>query len=697
MPFSLATAPEINYFVGRVKNVSSIESALFPITGERKIVVLYGLGGIGKSQLAIEYAKKHRYDYTAVFWLNAKTEDTLKRSFAAGAARLPKKHFDQELLRGSQDQQALGVILHEMKAWLNLPDNHRWLLIFDNVDNPKISENKDQDAYDVRSYFPETHQGSILVTTRWSTLSIGHLLEVAKLSTAADSVSLLEETSCRAIGKESGIGDLLEILDGLPLSLATAGGYLRMTGISVTEYLHDYKASWLELQKTSPGPLSYEDKRIYSTWDLSYNHIREEDESAAKLLEFCAYLDNQDLWYDLLKAGDSERAPDWFQHIVGTEQAFRGAVSKLQNHALVERLKDSRGYSMHHCVHAWVKNVLSKTVEDQNMILALACVRDTIPREKARDDWVIKRRLIPHIERLLELLSDWDQVGRNKTSKEMRIVQFFASVGVLYLDQGKLTKAESMLLRVFDSVEEFCGSVDEESMLNLFHSLAILYSRQGHFTKAESMYQRALTGSENTLGPDNESTLSLFNDLGTLYDQQGKLKDAESMYQRALVGQEKTLGPDHLSTLHTVHNLGNLYRYQGRLTEAESMFQRALPGYERILGPDHASTLCTIHNYGVLYREQGRLREAEFLLSRVLIGYTRNPPPDPKDQLLLFFNTGLVYQGMQYFEKAKGFFSQAYEGYQRLLGSEHEMTIKALTMLNEETEREKQGAESSGG
>ena len=201
LPFSLAAAPEIHYFVGRVSDLSSIESALLPITAERKFTVLHGLGGIGKSQLAIEYAKKHRYDYTAVFWLNAKTEDTLKRSLAAGATRLPKKYFNQDLLYGSQNQEALSVILHEMKAWFDLPGNHRWLLIFDNVDNPKIPDNKDSDAYDIRSYFPETHQGSILVTTRWKTLSIGHLLEVVKLSTADDSVSLLEQISGRAIGE----------------------------------------------------------------------------------------------------------------------------------------------------------------------------------------------------------------------------------------------------------------------------------------------------------------------------------------------------------------------------------------------------------------------------------------------------------------------------------------------------------------
>ena len=173
-----------------------------------------------------------------MFWLNAKTEDTLKRSFAAGARRLPEQDVDQELLYGSecrfteslnkfpqnsagkwaktfdtyprpQNGDALDVIVSDMRRWLDRQGNYRWLLIYDNVDNPQIPDNKSANAYDIRSYFPQAHQGSILVTTRWKSLSIGHLIEVAKLSKVEDSISLLERTSRKNSGQ--GIPRNLEV------------------------------------------------------------------------------------------------------------------------------------------------------------------------------------------------------------------------------------------------------------------------------------------------------------------------------------------------------------------------------------------------------------------------------------------------------------------------------------------------------
>ena len=459
-----------------------------------------------------------------------------------------------------------------MKLWFSLPGNDRWLLIYDNVDNPRIPDNKDQEAYNIRSYFPEAHQGSIIVTTRWKTLRIGHPIEVAKLSREEESISLLDRSSNRAIGKggfptiilskstlttrtDPKIKDLIKKLDGLPLALATAGGYLGLTGMPVSEYLDRYEDSWLELQRSSPSLLSYEDRAIYSTWNLSYMHIRKEDESAAKLLELWACFDNRDVWYDLLKAGEDE-APDWFLDVIRTKLAFKSVVGKLQKHALVESLTESDGFSMHHCVHAWVRSVLYAAIEGQNMRLALACIAESVPWDPVPGDWMIEQRLIPHAERCLRLLHAWKDESKNSEQIEDLVTTSFSSLGKLYKDQGKLTEAESM-------------------------------------------YQRALAGYEESLRPDHILTLHTVHNLGSLYHGQGKLTEAESMYQRALAGYNKNPPRGARSRLDLFYNMGLLCRALQNFDRAKGFFNQAYEGYQELWGSQHASTINALNQLNV--------------------------------------------------------------------------------------------------
>ena len=711
--FSLIAAPDIDYFVGRASDLSSIESVLLPFTTpKRKIAVLHGLGGMGKSQLAIEFAKRHRSDYTAVFWLNAKTEDTLKRSFAASAGQLPKECFSQGLLDGPRNEETLGTILQQTKAWLGLPGNDRWLLIYDNVDNPKIPDNKRESAYDIGPYFPEAHQGSILVTTRWETLRIGHPIRVTKLSKNEESISLLIRLAGEAIreGKfpirilfkpmlilriDPDIGELVTKLDGLPLALATAGLYLGLTGISVSEYLGHYEESWLSLQQTSPTPLSYADQTIYSTWNLSYIYIRREDQSAAKLLELWAYFDNRDIWYELLKAGEHS-AFSWFHDVIGTRLHFNSAIGKLKKHGLVERLIGTDGYSMHHCVHAWVTNVLCKVFDHQNARLAVRCIYETVPFVPAPGDWITRQRLLSHAERCLHRVHPGKDEGNNSKQVELYIFDLIDGLASLYYNLGKLTNAELMHEHFLAEKETAFGKESSSTLMTVCN-LGNIYFDQGRLAKAESMYQRALAGEEKALGKDHISTLTIINNLGNVYSDQGKLAEAESIYQRALVGREKTLGRDHISTLSTINNLGALYTARGKLAEAESMLQRALVGTEKTLGKDHISTLDTINNLGNVYSDQGKLTEAESMYQRALTGCTRNLQANPMSRLRLFFNMGLLYRDLQDFEKAKGFFREAYEGRQSLLGPQHADTIAALKLLNVENQRSTRQAESTGG
>ena len=184
--------------MGRKQELLRIKEAFQGNGSQRKVVILHGLGGIGKTQLAIAYIKEHRDIYSAIFWLNGKNEDTLKQSFAQMAKRLYIEYPSSALLRSAAEEKDADQIVAVIKQWLSIKGNTRWILVFDNVDNPKLPSISNLQAYDIRLYFPEAHQGSILITTRSSRLNIGEVVSVRKLLDIQESIIILASTSGRA-------------------------------------------------------------------------------------------------------------------------------------------------------------------------------------------------------------------------------------------------------------------------------------------------------------------------------------------------------------------------------------------------------------------------------------------------------------------------------------------------------------------
>jgi AAA+ ATPase superfamily predicted ATPase len=143
-------------FIGREKELTSMREALQGDGSRRKVVLLQGLGGIGKTQLAVSFLKEHADSYSATVWLDAKTEDALRQSFAATAKRLYKYHSGSEPLRKAVESNEIDDTVANIKEWFSTKGNHQWLLVFDNVDNPKLPGLEDPEAYNIESYFPET-------------------------------------------------------------------------------------------------------------------------------------------------------------------------------------------------------------------------------------------------------------------------------------------------------------------------------------------------------------------------------------------------------------------------------------------------------------------------------------------------------------------------------------------------------------
>jgi len=165
--------------------------------GSRRTVVLHGLGGIGKTQLTVTYAKRHKDSFSAIFWLNIKDEDSLKQSFANVARQILREHPSASWISSVDMKENLDEVVDAVKAWLGLPDNTRWLVIYDNYDNPKLPGHIGPAALDIRKFLPESYQGSVIITTRSSQVKIGHPIQIRKLENVCDSLEILSNTSRR--------------------------------------------------------------------------------------------------------------------------------------------------------------------------------------------------------------------------------------------------------------------------------------------------------------------------------------------------------------------------------------------------------------------------------------------------------------------------------------------------------------------
>jgi ATP-dependent protease HslVU (ClpYQ) ATPase subunit len=178
--------------VGRNEDLRTLRSLLQPSASTlRKVIVLHGLGGIGKTQLAIRFARLHQTDFSAIFWLNGKTKETLLRSLADLLYKLPGVNRTADLKTEDEIEQAARKVLQ----WLATPNNCRWLLIFDNIDKYSATEQPADERYDVTKFFPSADYGSIIITTRIPQLAeVGQSYPVETLQ-ASEAVTLLSKTA----------------------------------------------------------------------------------------------------------------------------------------------------------------------------------------------------------------------------------------------------------------------------------------------------------------------------------------------------------------------------------------------------------------------------------------------------------------------------------------------------------------------
>lgn len=650
------------------------------------------MGGLGKTQLAIQFAREHKDHFTAIFWLAGKSRETLLQSISSASFRLP----DDAINHASPNEEDVERNAKRMLRWLSSPGNTRWLLIFDNIDQYSPGTN---DGYDIKEFFPTADHGSILITSRLQSISeLGHPFPL-QVPGFEDSILLLWQSRHLPVpdnpirqdqGDSSIIETFLTVLTGvdvvdlinrlgrLPLAITIAGSFMRETGTNVSEYLQYYKKSWHDLQTDAKPGRHYQQGNILQTWSVSYDEIRRRDPAIAELLLLLAHFDNRDIWYELLESGKNyANRPSWFTDVLSDSLVFKKKIMMLIEFSLINVNEETGSYMMHPVVQDWCLDMAateSKPTNRQWDEIAFISVGHSIPTKEDSTSWRLQRRLLVHANHVRQIWTS-DQLTADAAT-------FLAIYNIitLYFGQGRIEEAEMMSRKGLASLEKALGP-DHPFILGFVNEIGTTYLAQQNWKESEIMFLRALLGYEKNFGPDHASTLNGVRGLAILYTRQEKWEEAERKLQRVLAGFEKTLGPEHFKTLHAVHEIAILYTYQNRWEEAEMMFQRVRAGYEKAKGPDHFLTLTFVGFLGDFYKFQGKWKEAEMMYQQALAGFKKVLGSDHESTLGTTESMGKLYEEQGNLDRAMIMYRQAWVGYEKTLGPDHDATQRVLLKI----------------
>jgi tetratricopeptide (TPR) repeat protein len=599
---------------------------------------LSGLGGMGKSQTAIEYAHRHRDAYQAQFWVRADSEAALATSFARIAALL-------ELPEAGEADQGRAVAAG--RQWLER--NGGWLLVFDNADHPEL----------VKDYLPRSETGHVLLTSRSQVLDVLGITRPELLEALPPEEAL--ELLLRRTGREEAVeaerqaaAALAQELGYLPLALEQAGAYVTAKQSRFAAYLTAYRQRRLALLEGARPITGDYPASVATTWALNFAEV-EKTPAAGDLLCLSAFLHPDAIPLELLAEGASKLGPHLsalLDRAADDPLLLDELLEPLTRYSLVRRDVVRETYATHRLVQAVLRDGMDPKVQRDWAKRAVRAVAASFPTPHDASGWGRCERLMRQVEAVVALVeqleiadpevaallsraghyswlrSSYDRAeALHQRSLAMRekllghecqeVAQSLNNLAVVYLTQVRYQEAEPHLLRALAIREKLLGSEHPETAQSL-NNLANLYSHQGRYAEAQALYRRAQAIREKQLGAQHPHLAMTLSDLGYLYLQQGRLSEAEPLLQRALAIWEGTLGPDHYDTAQSILHLATVYARQSRYEEAEAHYHRALSIWEKAYGPEHRYLSWVLNGLAVLYAAQRRHEEADPLFQRAL-------------------------------------------------------------------------------
>jgi tetratricopeptide (TPR) repeat protein len=568
-------------FTGRESLLNEMQQRL--AAGQRTQVI-HGLGGIGKSQVAAEFAHRHRADYSVIWWIRADTSASIAASYSNLATRLGR-HLSQdappELVRDTIE---------------SLLARRTWLLIFDSTPDPQTIE----------PFLPTLTNGHILITSRnpnWAGLAYSQPL---KTFDRADSIAFLHRRSGRD-DSEASTDRLAHALGDLPLALDQAAACIEQTHISFADYLRRFETEWAELLQEGHQSKDYP-HTVAMTWGLAFNSVEQASPAATELLNLCAFLNPDHITRELLRTGQ-EFLPPRLRMLAADPLQLNNAISQLLRYSLV----DADDHNL--ALHRLVATITRDRLEDEQQIIWCNAVIQFLTGCFIFDSadvssWARCGEIIWHV------METTTHAHRLNVAPD-ETAELLNNAGRYLLKKAQYADAKVLLERAMDiSVRRYGNGHPKLSAIA--NNLGRVHRNLGDDTAALQCFDQALAIDQAAYGHSHPHVAEVVNNYGICLQKKGDSQLAREQFQWAAEVYESHYGPDHPKLAHILNNLGYVLVSLGDTEAASSYLLRALTLAESSVGSDHPTTARILYNLASVLRAAGQFPAAREYLERSL-------------------------------------------------------------------------------
>jgi tetratricopeptide (TPR) repeat protein len=595
---------------------------------------LFGLGGVGKTQLVLEYAHRFKSDYDLVWWVSAEQENLIDAAIADIAPELG-------IRRSDNINEAADAVRESLRRG---NPYSRWLIVFDNADEPE----------ELVPHLP-TGTGHVIITSRnpgWAHLAAP--IEVDAFTRQESIEHLVRRVSGLSPDSANQVADLL---GDLPLAIELASGWLDATAMPVDDYLQHLQtqlARWLSENKPTDYP-----KTAAASWQVSIDRLRRESPAAVRLMELCSCFSPEPIAMRLLYNDETIRCLLPFDESLTEKVVLGKVIREISRYALAKVDQGRNSLQIHRLVQAVVRDSLTRdqlenTMHDVHRILVQG--RPAQGDTDFPENWSSYNEIWPHLgpseasecteEPTRKLLVErvrylwkrgeleeglsyghrlqgiWDE-SRSPDDRQLLYLRFH--IANILRSQGEIDSALQIDNDVLERQTARFGE-DYVHTLMTVGSVAADLRTKGEYDRALVMARNAHDRLSDLYGEDDPLTLSAANNLAVGLRMVGDFIAARDLDSATLEFRRQVLTETHPYTLHSAAQLARDLRETGSFAESTSLLRRTLETYERTLGADFPETLRTASSLSVSLRKQGLHDEALTVSAAALERYEISYP-----------------------------------------------------------------------